>query len=367
MEPSDITLQLGQLLLVQTTTELLTGILKFVDPKRKIIELENAYDQRSNCQYTSPQILNLPQIKKLQIIRDNTLPNSRNSSSSTTPSASEIDPESPTSYKTALKSLASTPESKQSPQQDSDVSLSSTELELIHGQLNAIVCITQTDQKYHKALADIRVQPVVALVMEPVDYGRAQRTSVLIISTFQTVYIFDIIALGNIFREMKQLLEAEQPRKAVHYSHRLVDHLRNRHGVNLGGIFDTFVAISIVRGIKEPMTLIEAVEQTFNITHLYFQPGAESNHNMDPYKRPLTADFSQVLAKKAIFQLKLHEHLLHKHMLKNFYNQCNIFSHTFCEKEDVTTPLEMQRKSRAGFQHIKRSTNDFAFNFNGLK
>ncbi|XP_011190774.1 protein Exd1 homolog isoform X2 [Zeugodacus cucurbitae] len=364
MEHLDITLQLGQMLLVQTASELLTGTLKYVDLNRKIIELDNPYDQRSNCQYNSPQILAFPQIQKLQIIRDDEPSSNSNSYSDTGTSATSSG--SHTSYGTALKSPTSSPENKVLSTEESDVALSTTELELIHEQLNTVICITQTDQKYHKALVDIRVQPVVALVMEPVDYGRAQRTSVMVIATFQTVYIFDIIALGSIFREMKQLLEAERPRKVVHYSHKLVDHLMNRHGVKLGGIFDTFVAVSLVRGIKEPMTLIEAVENTLNITRLFFNPETEDNLHNNPYKRPLSLVARQVLAKKAVLQLKLHEHLLHKHMLKNFYNQCDIFSHTFCESEDATMPMEMQRKSRAGFQHIKRSTKDFEFKFSEL-
>ncbi|XP_050335611.1 protein Exd1 homolog [Bactrocera neohumeralis] len=364
MESLDITLQLGQMLLVQTASELLTGTLKFVDPKRRIIELENPYDQRSNCQYNTPQILAFPQIKKLQIIREDEPSSNSNSCSDSTTSPTSS--ESPTSYNTALRSPTSSTESKLASSEENDISLSTSELDLIHEQLNSMVCITQTDQKYHKALADIRVQPVVALIIEPVDYGRAHRTSVMVLATFQTVYIFDIIALGSIFREMKHLLEAERPRKVVHYSHKLVDHLKNRHGVKLGGIFDTFVAVSIIRGIKEPLTLIEAVEKILNVTQIFFHPEAESTLTNDPYKRPLTLVVRLLLAKKAIMQLKLHEHLLHKHMLKNFYNQCEIFSKTFCESEDATTPLEMQRKSRAGFQHIKRSAKDFDFKFNQL-
>ncbi|XP_067621989.1 protein Exd1 homolog [Eurosta solidaginis] len=334
MEPSGIELQLGQQLLVQTSTELLTGRLKFVDPKRRIIELDNAYDQRSNCQYSSPQILAFPQIKKIQIIRDDVPSSDTNSCRET--------------------------------QQESDVSLSSTEMELINEQLRNIVCITQTDQRYHKALADIRLQPIVSLIIEPTEYGRVKRTSVLTIATFKTVYIFDIIALGNIFRELKQLLEAERPRKVVHYSHRMVDHLQNRYGFKLGGIFDTFVAVSLVQGFEKPMTLLEAIELTLNITPLYFQRDAEGTHGQDPYKRPLSVEMCQVLSKKAILQLKLHEHLLHKHMLRNFYTQCKNFSHTFGDSEDATTPLEMQRKSKAGFQHIKHNKNEFEFKFNEL-
>ncbi|XP_018788182.1 PREDICTED: protein Exd1 homolog [Bactrocera latifrons] len=347
MESLDITLQLGQMLLVQTASELLTGTLKFVDPKRRIIELENPYDQRSNCQYNTPQILAFPQIKKLQIIREDEPSSNSNSCSDsiTSPASSE---------------------SKLATSEESDISLSTSELDLIHEQLNSMVYITQTDQKYHKALADIRVQPVVALIIEPVDYGRAHRTSVMVLATFQTVYIFDIIALGSIFREMKHLLEAERPRKVVHYSHKLVDHLKYRHDVKIGGIFDTFVAVSIIRGIKEPLTLIEAVEKILNVTQIFFHPEEESTLPNDPYKRPLTLVVRLLLAKKAIMQLKLHEHLLHKHMLNNFYNQCEIFSKTFCESEDATTPLGMQRKSRAGFQHIKRSEKDFDFKFNEL-
>lgn len=364
MEPLNITLQLGQMLLVQTDSELLTGTLNFVDPKRRIIELKNPYDQRWNCQYNSPQILAFPQIKKLQIIREDGPSSISNSYSDT--STSPTTSENHTTYSTALRSPASSPESKVVASEESDISLTTTELELINEQLNKVVCITQTDQKYHKALADIRVQPVVALIMEPVDFGRAHRTSVMVLATFQTVYIFDIIALGSIFREMKQLLEAERPRKVVHYSHKLVDHLKNQHGVKLGGIFDTFVAVSIVRGIKEPMTLIEAVEKMMNVSHIFFDSETDGNLHNDPYKRPLTLVLRLMLAKKAILQLKLHEHLLHKHMLKSFYNQCDIFSHTFCESEDATTPLKMQRTSRAGYQYIKRCTKDFEFKFNEL-
>uniref|UniRef100_A0A1A9VP85 3'-5' exonuclease domain-containing protein n=1 Tax=Glossina austeni TaxID=7395 RepID=A0A1A9VP85_GLOAU len=222
--------------------------------------------------------------------------------------------------------------------------LSNFELNKLQTQVKDFVYIIQTDQKYHNALADITNQSMIALIIEPVESCRNNKTSVIAIATATNVYIFDILYLGKVFPDLGRILEAKYPRKVVHNGHKIVDNLQHRQNVNLSGIFDTFVAYCLVSDDKTQRSLEETIQDTLNLPLTYFETEETERNPFKPYKRPLTNARLSLIAKKALLQLKLAEYILHKQMLKNFHHHCEQISNTYVVK--VTLVLcNKQRKS----------------------
>ncbi|XP_037897940.1 protein Exd1 homolog [Glossina fuscipes] len=210
--------------------------------------------------------------------------------------------------------------------------LSNVELSKLQSQVKDFVYIIQTDKKYHNALADITNQSMIALIIEPVESCRNNKTSVIAIATATNVYIFDILYLGKVFPDFGRILETKYPRKIVHNSHCIVDHLQHRQNVKLSGIFDTFVAYCLVSDDKTHRSLEETIQDTLNMPFTYFVTEETETNPFKPYKRPLTNAWLSSIAKKALLQLKLAEYLLHKQMLKNFYLHCEQISNTYVAK-----------------------------------
>ncbi|XP_065360767.1 protein Exd1 homolog [Calliphora vicina] len=336
-----MSLKVGQLLLVETNGgELLVGTLKSINIKYLMVELDNVRDIKSNYTYQSSQILAYTQMKNIKLML------SENEGKSTT----ETDTD---SLADQLKSCNSSENSKEQSSDCLNIMLTAFDLQLLQTQLDSMIFITQTDQKYHKALNDMKSQSVIGLLIDPIEMGRNSKTSVMAVSTSQNIYIFDMLAIGKIFKEIRLILEAERPRKAVHFSHKIADHLKYRHNVVLKGIFDTFLAYCVVTGEKMNLTLEEAVLKTFNISNIYFKGHLDNEIPAKVYQRPMAHDQRMIIAKKVAFQLKLYDHLLHEYMLRNFYQQCERFSQTFCNNDDnFQVGQQLHPSSRAGYEHI---------------
>lgn len=261
-------LSLGQMLLVETNRELLMGTLSYIDTKHLMLELENVRDVKTNFTYHSSQMLAYQQLKSIKVIVEK---DGENSSDSTTTNDSEellIDLEEEHTKKERRDNSVSSKEQCKG----LSIQLSTLDFQLLQTQYDSMVYITQTDQKYHKALADIRSQTMIGLLIDRIQTARHRKTSLIAISTPKTIYLFDLLNLGKIFKEFRLILESERPRKAVHYSHRLVDHFKHRHELELAGIFDTFVSYCLVTGDKTNKSLEETVQQVFSISEIYFEP-----------------------------------------------------------------------------------------------
>ncbi|KAH8269996.1 hypothetical protein KR018_001878, partial [Drosophila ironensis] len=234
--------------------------------------------------------------------------------------------------------------------------LHESEVENLEEKLQRIVYIQQTDVKYHRALADMRDQSILSLVVEPSFYGRHQATSVLAVATANETYIFDIKALGSIFPELRRILVAEQPRKVVHYGHRIVDHLFHQHGFRLGGICDCFTALCVARRECTPCTLPEAISLVFGLppeelvcTEL--SSTMESLRNFSG--RPLTNSQKNYLARITILQMKLHDRLIYDRICADVQRMSMDFSTNFSKmKLESSVGLEMGPSSRFGFDSI---------------
>uniref|UniRef100_A0A1B0A6A3 3'-5' exonuclease domain-containing protein n=1 Tax=Glossina pallidipes TaxID=7398 RepID=A0A1B0A6A3_GLOPL len=304
----------GQMLRIETNNELLEGELKSVDDKRFRLELEKVRDIRRNFTYNTPQTLFYNQMIDIQIIlkkgSDDTEVNSEKIGASDS-SKAKVERH----FTEAQKSMKS---NSNDAAVNSILDINRAGLKLLHTRLPDAIHINQADQKYHKALVDINHQSMVGILIVPRLAVGNPKATILVVATSSNVYIFDMPTIGNAFCDFASTLESEWPRKALHNSHKQLENLKH---LKLGGVFDTFVAYCLTTGKKTPETFEE--------------------------------EWRSIIAKKALLQLKLAEHLLHDHMLMQFYQQCDEYSHTFSNDDNAFEVQQLLATKKAGFEHIK--------------
>ncbi|XP_034109302.1 protein Exd1 homolog [Drosophila nasuta] len=238
-------------------------------------------------------------------------------------------------------------------------SLLSHEMQSLEKKLQRIIFIQQTDQSYHLALDDIRDQSEISLLVEPSFYGRHCSTSVIAIATSNNTYIFDVRALGKIFKSLSELLEAKVPRKIMHYSHRICDLFAHKHNIKIDGICDTFVELCVVRQDRGLCSLREAISLTLNIpmselTCDEIESPRESVRNFTG--RPLSKDQLQILGKLAILQQKLHDRLIYGNICTELQQMTTNFSYEFKKHSNSTEEiaLNMAPESKIGTECINQ-------------
>jgi len=246
----------------------------------------------------------------------------------------------------------------EAPSVDIRYPLGKGEVESLRKKLERIVLIQQTDSKYHKAVEDMKDQTSISLLVEPSFYGRHQATSVLAVATANDTYIFDIKALGCIFPEVARILEAEQPRKVVHYSHRIADHMRHKHRLTLGGICDSFVALCLARQERSPCSLPEAISLVLGLPMegLVCEEviGArESRRNFTA--RPLTRSQLRYMAKMVQLQHLMHDRLIYGSICAEVQRMSLEFSHNYSGFTSCDVAINMGPSSRFGFHLIDPS------------
>ncbi|KAH8307364.1 hypothetical protein KR044_010706, partial [Drosophila immigrans] len=236
--------------------------------------------------------------------------------------------------------------------------LLSHEIKSLETRLSRIVFIQQTDQSYHLALDDIRDQSEISLLVEPSFYGRHCKTSVIVIATSNNTYVFDVRALGRIFKPLSELLEAKVPRKIMHYSHRISDLFVHQHNIKIDGICDTFVELCVVRQDRENCSLREAISLILKIpmsdlTCEEIDGPRESQRNFTG--RPLSNGQLQYLGKLAILQQKLHGRLIYGNICNELQQMAKNFSSEFIiNPNSDEVAINMRPDSKAGVENINQ-------------
>lgn len=318
--------EIGQKLIVELEDEILVGDLKLISKDKRLIELANVRDFNSGYIFTSAQCIPRPLIKSIKCCKDDDATDSVTSSSSDP----DTDP---------IKSKYLVP-------------ITCDELDRIQALVSSVICIFQVDQRYHKAIANLKQQSVIGLQIEPSNFGRHNRTSLLAVTTHQEIYIFDLVSLGAIFKDLKSILQSKSPKKVLYNSNKVVDNLKHKHNVQLEGIFDIFVGHCLVSGQRTPIEFEQCVVVYLNIPLNYFHH--ENDLKAKIFDRPLSRAYLEVLSKRAAFLLKLYDHMVHEIMLKNFYKQCRDYSESFAKNQcDVEVAMQMAPGSTHGVSCIK--------------
>lgn len=325
--------EIGQKLIVELEDEILIGILKLVSKDKRVIELSNVRDFNSGYVYTSPQCIQRPLIKSLKICKEEVVSKDDNDDQST-------------------ESPSSTPDNDPNKSKSEYiVPITCDELDRIQSLVSSTIYIFQVDQRYHKAIINLKQQSVIGLQIEPSNFGRHNRSSFLTLTTNQNIYVFDLISLGAIFKDLKGVLQAKSPKKVVYQSNKVTDNLKYKHNVQLEGIFDIFVAHCLVSEKRSLIEFDSCVVNYLSIPIAYFRGNEELKDHI--YERPLPKSQLEVLAKRAAFLLKLYDHMVHEIMLKNFYKQCKEYSEVLAKNEcNVEVAMQMAPASTHGIECI---------------
>ncbi|XP_043949776.1 protein Exd1 homolog [Drosophila biarmipes] len=161
--------------------------------------------------------------------------------------------------------------------------------------------------------------------------------------TTHETYFFDIKALGSIFPELARILEVEHPRKVVHYSHRIADHMHHKHRLTLGGICDTFMAlpeaISLVFSLPMEDLLCEEVIGA-----------SESRRNFTA--RLLSRSQMRYIARMVQLQHLMHDRLIYGSICEEVQRMPLAFRHNYSGFRSCDVAINMGPSSRFGFHLI---------------
>lgn len=102
------------------------------------------------------------------------------------------------------------------------------------------------DRRYVEITDCLLNYETVGVVAIGSERGRENSISLLVLSTWDKIYLFDILQFMQLGKtefpvELKEILESKDIQKVVHNSRTLVDCLYHRYKVNLTNIFDTQV------------------------------------------------------------------------------------------------------------------------------
>lgn len=114
-------------------------------------------------------------------------------------------------------------------------------VELLKTRLSNALYIVQCDHMYHEALALLQSREVIAVAMEGSTFGRLRPPSLLSLATEDQIFVFDLVAFGSIFKEIRQILESKHPRKIVFDSRYMVDSLLHSYKCKLESFTDLLV------------------------------------------------------------------------------------------------------------------------------
>lgn len=115
------------------------------------------------------------------------------------------------------------------------------EIETIQAMAKRTIHIAQFDDSYYKAVSELAQQEII-FVNYGSNFGRLDpKRSVLTIATIKDVFLFDMLRLGPMKKELKNVFSCELPRKVIHSTAEFADYLKHKENCTLNGAFDTLV------------------------------------------------------------------------------------------------------------------------------
>lgn len=200
------------------------GIVQFISRDSKMIKLSNVYDICKDKHLKGSQNYYRPEVVSIEV--RNTI-------------ADPIDDSDDTSVSSL--STATSMHSESVPcEYDEKV------VPLLKERLANAIYIQQCDRIYHEALALLRSREWIAVSLEGSVFGRLRPPSLLAMATEDQIFIFDLVAFGGIFPEIKSLLENKYPRKIVFDVRYMADSLLSLFGCKLTGFLDLLVGVLFI-------------------------------------------------------------------------------------------------------------------------
>ncbi|KAF2898030.1 hypothetical protein ILUMI_08147 [Ignelater luminosus] len=194
------------------------------------------------------------------------------------------------------------------------------------------IYMATVDNRYLDAVQHLSCCENIAVVGIDSSFGRMKNLSLLVVCSWDQVYIFDLL----LFRkktfepELKNILESDGIKKIVHDSRKLVDCLWHCHKVKLTNIFDTSVAQLMLekkqtRNMPKVIKNIsESLEHYLNFPSKLLEDALEVTTS-EWEERPLLNSKKVKAAQLAAFLITLKEKQ-EKLLLEDFYRATQVFS-----------------------------------------
>lgn len=225
------------------------------------------------------------------------------------------------------------------------LSFSVKQLNCIQKSIKNYKYINQSDDQYFQAIEDLSSQYVLGVSTSGCHAGRIYPMELLILSTHNTVYIFDILMLNNvIFKELTDILTSKTHLKIFHNCRLTLDNINNRYCIETNSIFDTMLAASLTHPHKTVESLEECV---MSFTGLKCEIPM-----IKAIKRPLTTEYLQGCASTCAYLLPLYHILINSTFLCKY----NRLMDAYCDVKDDEAIFEDSNPTN---NHLKEVTDDY--------
>ncbi|XP_059608417.1 piRNA biogenesis protein EXD1-like [Phlebotomus argentipes] len=209
------------------------------------------------------------------------------------------------------------------------VVLTDEEIQVVQKALCEFTYIKQTDKVYFRAVEELKQCEKIALDVIGGRKGRFCPGSLLILATRESIYVIDLIYIGSIPCELKNILQARSPQKIIHDSCAVGDFLLS-HKISLTNVSDTFIAHAAVTNTEKLVSVQECVLQ-----HLKIPMTSVTDKDMLAFEhRPLTIEQCALAAEQVAFLHHLNTVLLDGNLFKRYYDACRAYKDGISQYDD---------------------------------
>lgn len=203
------------------------------------------------------------------------------------------------------------------------LSISAKQLNCIQNSIQNYKYINQSDDQYFKAIEDLSSQFVIGVSTCGCNAGRIFPMELLMLSTHDKVYIFDILFFGNvIFKELADILTSKTHLKIFHDCRLTLDNIQHKYCIKTNSIFDTMLAASLTHSINTIKSLEDCVTTCTGLKC--------EIPTLKPNKRPLSAEYLQECASTCAYLLPLYHILINS----NFLCKYKQLMEAYCDMSD---------------------------------
>lgn len=235
-------IKIGQTVILKLSNDVVVGKLILLKPNSHL-RLKDCRDYSTNEDLGANCIYYLNEIKDIRVFEK--IENNKENSSD---DDYEEDEEETNGFKSSFEnineSLSKEEETDQSYINDKSkrILLKDERLFKIRELLQSIIYINQYDTKYFNSIHDIKEERQIGIQFEDIRYGRKSNVSILTVLTSKQIYIFDVLLLKGINKELKEVFESSSICKIIHFSKMTHDYLKNVCHIEMHFFFDTMVS-----------------------------------------------------------------------------------------------------------------------------
>ncbi|XP_031631082.1 protein Exd1 homolog [Contarinia nasturtii] len=224
---------------------------------------------------------------------------------------------------------------------------SQIEIATIQNMARETVHIAQHDERYHSSIDDLKRQSIITVNSEN-SFGRLDtKRPLLTLTTPSKVYIFDMLRLGQMKKEFKEIFSSDLPRKIVHSSAELADYLLHKETCTINNVFDTLMVHFNLEKKHEHINLQKCYEKYFELPDDFIL--SKFDYNI----RPLSKESLVRAALNSIMLMKLYWHM-NDILMKPFYIASKQFSETYSSVDhQVDLVLHVNGRVYPGVENIE--------------